>query len=248
MSALAATAIIAAEGVEPVLTLTTRDRNRIALLSDCLGAQALGVRNILCTSGTHQTLGAYSAAKNVFDLDSIQLTQVLANLAANGSVVGEERLGAPLGPGPLCLGGVAAPYADPLEMQVARLAKKVEAGASFLITQPVHDLPRFEQWWAAVTERGLHERVAILAGVEPLTDAETAQVEARRRPSPVIPEALLERLASGANQDAQRQLGIDVAVETVNRLSQIDGLRGFALGGEPVSALAVIARSGLVVD
>jgi len=242
MSALAAAALIAAEGVEPVLTLTTRDRNRIALLSDCLGAQALGVRNFLCTSGTHQTLGAYSAAKSVFDLDSVQLTQVLTNLCANGA--GEERLAGE----ELCLGGVAAPYADPLEMQVARLAKKVETGARFLVTQPVYDLARFEQWWTAVTERGLQDRVAILAGVEPLADADAAQAEARRRPSPVIPAAVLERLAAGADSRAQRELGIDLAVETIDRLSKIDGLRGFTIGGEPTAALAVIERSGLVID
>jgi len=169
MSALATASVVASEGVEPILHLVTRDRNRIALASECLGAHALGVRSLLCTTGTHQTLGSCRGARNVFDIDSIQLLQMCAEPTSSRAVLGGDGLQCA---GSFCLGAVAAPFADPLELQVARLAKKATAGAKFLITQPVFDLERFETWWNEVTRVGIHERVAILAGVLPLPGAE----------------------------------------------------------------------------
>lgn len=168
MSALAAASLVAAEGFEPILHLTTRDRNRIALVSEVLGAQALGIRNLLCTSGTHQTLGRFRAAKNVYDIDSVQLLQTVANLPRDCALLGEE--GGLDGAGPFCLGAVASPDADPLPLQITRLAKKAQAGAKFLVTQPVRDLDRFAAWWQEVTRRGIHEKVAIMAGIQPLAN------------------------------------------------------------------------------
>jgi len=227
---LAAAAIIAAEGVEPVMHLVTRDRNRLALLGACLGAQALGVRNILCTSGDHQTLGACPPAKNVFDLDSIQLLSAVARLE----------------PGAFCLGAVAAPFADPPEMQLMRLAKKINAGAEFLITQPVFDLDRFRAWWDQVTQRGLHQRAAIIAGIEPLLDADQANKLADSRPRPMMPAAVLDRVASPGDKAAQRAAGIDVTVETIRQLASLKGLRGFQIvADDPAAALEIIQRAGL---
>jgi methylenetetrahydrofolate reductase (NADPH) len=247
MSAMAASVLVAGEGVEPILHVVTRDRNRIALVSDCLGAQALGISNLLCTSGSHQTLGRYADAKSVFDIDVVQLLEVFSTLAANGSVVGEERIE---GAGPFCLGGVAAPYADPLEMQVARLAKKAAAGARFLITQPVYDMERFVAWWNEVTRRGIHEKVAIVAGIQPLGEAAKAKQYAVKRPVPRVPQAMLERLASKPDAGAQRAEGIQIAVETIGRLSELRGLRGFEVcgDGDLDAALEVIERSGLKPD
>ena len=247
MSGLAAASLVAAEGVEPVLHMTTRDRNRIALASDCLGAQAIGVRNLLCTTGTHQTLGRCGKARNVFDVDSIQLLQFYGGMSKDGSLVGEERLE---GTGPVCLGATASPYADPQELQVMRLVKVVAAGAHFVITQPVFDLDRFESWWSEVTRRGLHEKVAILAGIQPLTDADMAKAEAGRRPRPMIPDAVLERLAAQSDKKAQRALGIEIAVETMRRLSSLKGLRGFEVRGDGDAeiALEVIHKSGLGIN
>ena len=244
MSALAAAALVAAEGVEPILHVITRDRNRIALVSDGLGAQALGIRNLLCTTGTHQTLGRFRAAKNVFDVDSIQLLQIYANLAGDGSVVGEEGIA---GAGPFCLGATAAPYADPIEMQVVRLAKKVAAGARFLVTQPVFDLQRFEAWWREVTRRGMHERTAIVAGIRVLTDTDAAKAFAQERPCPMVPDAVLERLASASGKVAQRAAGIEIARETIERLRGFEGLRGFQICGErdDEAALQLIETSAL---
>ena len=245
MSALAAATVVLAEGVEPILHVVTRDRNRIALVSDCLGAQALGVRNVLCTSGTHQTLGAYRQARNVFDLDSVQLIETFAGLAKSAAVVGEKMLAS----GPLCLGGVASPFADPAELQLAKLEKKIQAGAKFLITQPVYDIQRFEAWWGEVTKRRMHQRVAILAGVRPLADADQARELAARRPPAVIPEAVLSRLAAKADRAAQRAEGIAVAVETIRRLGKLPGLRGFEVcaDGQPDAAWEVIEKSGVEV-
>ena len=245
MSALAASALVAAEGVEPVLHVTTRDRNRIALVSECLGAQALGVRNLLCTSGSHQTLGPYRAARNVYDVDAIQLLRTYAGLDSNATLVGEERIA---DAGPFCLGAVAAPYADPLELQMLRLVKKIQAGAQFLISEPVYDLERFAAWWTAVVRRGLHERAAFLAGIRPLTAAREAELLAESRPLPRIPKALRGRLAGADGAMAQRAAGIQIARETVERLAKLEGLRGFAVGaGDVTLVLETLEKSALCV-
>ena len=149
--------------------------------------------------------------------------------------------------GSFCLGAVAAPYADPLAMQVFRLAKKVAGGARFLITQPVFDLERFEVWWSEVTRAGIHERVAILAGIHALGDAEGAKVWAESSPRPMIPDAVVARLASKTNVSQQRAVGIEVACETIDRLSKLEGLRGFEIrsDADDDAAIEVIEKSGL---
>jgi methylenetetrahydrofolate reductase (NADH) len=243
MSALAAASLAAAEGVEPILHTVTRDRNRIALISDLLGSEALGVRNVLCTTGTHQTLGPSRAAKNVFDIDSIQLLRTLSDLPSGASLVGEENLN---GAGPFCLGGVASPYADPLEMQMIRLSKKVSAGARFLVTEPVFDIDRFDTWWKEVTARGIHEKVAIVAGIRPLASAEDAKAYAVKRPLPTIPQAVLERVTSKTDVDNQRKAGIEIALETIEQLAGMSGLRGFSIqaDGSAEAVLEIIEKSG----
>lgn len=247
MSALAAASFVKGAGVEPILHVVTRDRNRIALVSDFLGARALGIRNVFCTTGTHQTLSRPRAARNVFDLDSIQLLAALSGLATDGGLVGEQAIN---GFAPVCLGGAAAPFADPLELQVMRLAKKVSAGARFLITDPVFDLDRFERWWSAVSERGLPERVAILAGIRVLRSAEEAREFAASRPDPCVPDGVVERIASASGPEAQRSAGIDVARETIGRLSEIEGLGGFQIsaGDDHDEALELMEKSGLGTD
>lgn len=244
MSALAAASLVAAEGVEPILHIVTRDRNRIALISECLGAEALGIRNLLCTTGTHQILGRFKAAKNVFDIDSIQFLQACSQLAEDGSIVGEDAVE---GTEALCLGGTAAPDADPLALQAMRMDKKVSAGAKFLITQPVFDTTRFNAWWKEVSQRGIPKKTAIVAGIAVLSDADRAKEFAESRPKPLVPEALLQRITSKPDAAAQRAEGIAVAVELIEELSAVDGLRGFAICGEgdDDAVLEVIEKSGL---
>jgi methylenetetrahydrofolate reductase (NADPH) len=259
MAALAAAALVAAEGIEPIMHVTTRDRNRIALVSEALGAQALGIRNVLCTSGSHQTLGQFRAAKNVYDVDSIQLLQTYARLAEDCAPLNESGIA---GAGPFCLGGVASPDADPLELQVSRLLKKTAAGAAFLITQPVFDLERFDAWWKEVTRRGIHEKVAILAGVQPLgeahlsasgataglsSSAENTVGQANRGTRHRIPTAVIERITAKKDRAARRAAAIEIALETIGKLSQHKGLRGFAICGDGDSdaAFEIVEKSGL---
>jgi methylenetetrahydrofolate reductase (NADPH) len=242
MSALAAATLLKAEGLEPILHVTTRDRNRIALVSEALGAQALGIRNLLCTSGNHQTLGSYRAARNVYDIDAVQLLQTYAQLASDGGLLGESGLE---GAGPFCLGAVASPDADPPALQWLRLAKKTRAGAKFLVTQPVYDLERFEAWWKEVVSRGLHERAAILAGIHPLSDSHFAHAGPRAQQG--IPNSLAARLASLSDPGAWRDAAIRIALETIHRLSNLPGIRGFCISADDDhdAALQIIEESGL---
>jgi methylenetetrahydrofolate reductase (NADPH) len=226
VSALAAASIIAAEGVEPVLHMTTRDRNRAALISDCLGAHALGIRNILCTSGTHQSLLPFHASKNVFDIDATILLQSIRGLEKNASIVGAENIDAHVS---YCLGAVASPFADPVELQLPRLAQKIFVGAQFLITAPVFDVDRFFVWWKEVTGRSLHEKSAFVAGIKVLTDASTAKTYSEKRPLPLVSDSVVKRLTSQPDAKKCRAEGIKIAIETVEKLSAASGLRGFEI-------------------
>ncbi len=243
MSALAAASLLRAEGLEPILHVNTRDRNRIALVSEALGAQALGIDNLLCTSGAHQTLGSYRAARNVYDIDAVQLLQTCARLATDGGLVGESGFA---GVGPFCLGAVASPDADPPGLQLVRLAKKVRAGARFLVTQPVYDPERFEAWWEEVTRRGLQKQAAILAGIRPIGDRFAAPA-GQGVPPQGIPAALADRVASHGDPGARRAAAVEIALETVRRLSKLPGIRGFSISadGDPEAALRIIEESGL---
>jgi len=247
MSALAASSFVASEGVEPILHVVTRDRNRVALVSDYLGAAALGIRNLLCTTGTHQMLGRFRAAKNVFDVDSVQLLRIFGELPRDASILGEQSID---GAGPVCLGAAADPMADPIELQGVRVAKKVSAGAKFLVTAPVFDLERFDAWLDEVRRRGIHEKAGIVAGVRPLGDAEAATAFAGQRPSPGVPDAILERIVSQDGPSAQRAASIEIAVETIGRLSERSGLRGFQVcgDGDVDAALEIIEKSGLGIE
>ena len=247
MAAMAAASLLAGQGVETILHVTTRDRNRIALVSEALGARALGIQNILCTSGTHQTLGHFRAAKNVYDVDVVQLLQSFANLSQDASLVGEA--GIP-GTSPFCLGGVATPDADPMELQVMRLGKKAAAGAAFLITHPVYDLERFAAWWSEVTRRGIQEKTAIVAGIQALGDAELEELRGDKRPRPRIPDAVVQQVASKPDAAARQRAAVDLALETIKRLSDLKGLRGFCVSvdGSHDAALEIIEKSGLGKD
>jgi methylenetetrahydrofolate reductase (NADPH) len=226
MSALAAASLLKDEGLEPILHMTTRDRNRIALVSDALGAQALGIRNLLCTSGNHQTLGSFRAARNVYDIDVVQLLQACAHLESDGALLGEKGLE---GAGPFC-------------------AKKTRAGAKFLVTQPVYDLDRFEIWWKEVTLSGLHEQAAILAGIHPLSDTHFGQAGSGLQQG--IPDSQAARLASLSDPGAWRDAAIEIALETIRRLTNLRGIRGFCISadGDHEAALQIIEESGLAND
>ena len=242
MSALVAASLIAGEKVEPILHMATRDRNRTALISDFLGARALGVRNFLCTSGTHQTLLPFRAAKSVFDIDATVLLQSLAGLEKNASIVGEQNIDGHVS---YCLGAVVSPYADPVELQLPRLAQKIFVGAQFIVTHPVFDLDRFIVWWKEVTDRGLHTKAAFIAGIKVLTDAKTAKVFAEKRPVPMVPEPVLQRIVSKSDKNACRAEGIKIAFETIEKLSAMAGLRGFEIACDDDLDAALEVLDGL---
>jgi len=243
MSAVATAALLRAEGVEPIIHMTTRDRNRIALMSDVLGAQALGLRSFLCTSGDHQTLGRERASRNVFDLDSVQLLAVLDRLRRDGVLFEDGRKA---GPCDLLLGATASPSAEPQEMQAIRLAKKVKAGADFVVTQPVFDADAFGRWLESLRPSGIAGKTAILAGILVPPSAARAREIREKVPGVEIPDAVIERLAKAA-VEKQRDEAIALAVELIGRLRRLDGVRGFYLmtEGDNAAAVAVIERAGL---
>src|SRR3972149_10048074 len=164
MSSFSSCIILKEMGFDPVLQMVCRDRNRIAIQSDILGAAALGISNILCLSGDHQKFGDHPRAKNVFDIDSIQLINTVKTLRDDGKFLGgEEVKGKPM----LFIGAAENPFADPFEIEAARLGKKAKAGVEFLQTQCIYNMERFEKWMEIVRNRGLNEKVAILAGGTP---------------------------------------------------------------------------------
>jgi methylenetetrahydrofolate reductase (NADPH) len=230
-SALACAALLAREGRETVLSMVTRDRNRIALESDALGAAALGIGAILCLSGDHQSLGARPQAAGVYDIDSIQLTQVL------------KGLGLP----ELLIGAVAHPYQQPLELNLLRLKKKIAAGADFLLTQAVFDLPGFTQWMDAVRAAGLEKRVSILASVLPLASVEQAKTLDKRQTYGPVGESVIARLSQAA--DAAKE-GVAIAAAMASQLKAIPGVRGIHIlsGGCESLAATVIQEAGLAQD
>lgn len=222
MSSIAASAILVQEGVEPVMQMVTRDRNRIAAQSDVFGAYALGIRNMLCLSGDHQKFGNHPAAKNVFDLDSIQLLDMVRTIRDEGTVnSGEEVQGGIR----MFFGAAANPFADPFEFRVLRMAKKIAAGADFIQTQCIYDMKRFKEFMKMACDLGLPEKCFILAGLTPLKSVGMARYMNRNVSGITIPEELIQRLA-GAPKGKQSQEGIRILVEQIEEVRTIPGIAG----------------------
>lgn len=222
LCSLAACVLLKQEGLDPVLQMVTRDRNRIALQSDILGASALGIRNILCLSGDHQSFGNQPQSLGVFDLDSIQLIQTVHQMREDSQILGGEALSqAP----DLFVGAAANPFADPFFYRVIRMAKKVRAGAEFIQTQCVYNLERFNEWMAQVRDRGLHDQVYILGGITPLKSARMAEFMRSQVAGMDIPEALIDRIKGVPAKD-QRREGLKICLETIQALQEIEGVKG----------------------
>jgi len=190
MSSLAACALLEGMGLDPVFQMVVRDRNRIALQSDILGASALGIRNVLCLSGDHQSFGNQRQAKGVFDLDSIQFLQVVKNMRDEKVILGGDPLS---DPPDMFIGAAANPFADPIQFRAIRLAKKIEAGADFIQTQCIYNLDRFETWLNMAGERGLTEKVFILGGVTPLKSPGMAKYMNNKVAGIDVPQELIKR-------------------------------------------------------
>jgi len=222
LCSLAACALLRAEGIDPVLQMVTRDRNRIALQSDVLGASALGIRNILCLSGDHQSFGNQPEAKGVFDIDSIQFVKTVRTMRDAGEVIGGDKLATPP---QLFIGAVENPFADPLQYRATRLATKVDAGAEFIQTQCIYNIDRFKEWMGFVRDNGLEGKVFILGGITPLKSARMAEYMANNVAGMDVPDEIIRRMKS-VPQKEQRQEGIRIALETIQALQSIKGIHG----------------------
>jgi 5,10-methylenetetrahydrofolate reductase len=221
MSSLAGCVLLLQMNMEPIMQMTCRDRNRIGLQSDVLGAAALGVRNILCLTGDHQSFGNHPAAKGVFDVDSIQLLQIIKNMRDAGVFQSGDPL---LAERPcVFLGAVANPYADPFDAQVDRLRKKIDAGAEFIQTQSVYNIEKFSRWMDDVRSQGLDKKVYILAGVTPLKSVSMAERMKFHVPGTDVPDVVYQRMKNAIDPKKE---GYAIALETIRELKVLSGVRG----------------------
>ncbi len=243
MSSFGVCALLARAGYEAVYQMSCRDRNRIALQGDLLGAAALGVKNVLCLTGDDVTAGDQPQAKRVFDLDSIQLLRTISIMRDEGKFLSGRAI---TSPPRVFLGAAENPFAPPQAWRPERLGKKVAAGAEFIQTQYIFDVPVFEAFMRRVRDLGLHERVYILAGVGPLRSPKAAEFMRRKVPGVVIPEAVMERL-SKTPKPRWVEEGMDICVEIIQQVRQIEGVAGvhvMAFRQEEIVA-EIIRRAGL---
>jgi methylenetetrahydrofolate reductase (NADPH) len=222
MSSFAASLILKEMGFDPVMQMVCRDRNRIAIQSDILGAAAWGIDNLLCLSGDHQRFGDHPGAKNVYDIDSIQLINTVRTLRDEGKFLsGEEVKGRPS----IFIGCAENPFADPFEIRAMRLAKKAAAGAQFVQTQCIFNMAKFEKWMEMVRDLGIHEKVYILAGITPLKSIGMARYMQTSVPGMDVPEELINRLKGVPKENVVAE-GIEMCVEMIEHVKTIKGVAG----------------------
>jgi methylenetetrahydrofolate reductase (NADPH) len=222
MSSVGMCALLTRAGYEPIMQVSCRDRNRIAIQGDLLGAAAMGVRNVLCLTGDGVQAGDQPEAKPVFDLDSISLLRTARILTDKGQFLSGRKLDqAPR----FFLGAASNPFAPPYDFRPLRLAKKVEAGADFIQTQFCFDVPRMRDFMAQVQDLGLLDKVFILVGVGPLRSARSAEWMRTHVPGVVIPDGIVHRL-KGVLPDKQRAEGKRICVEIIQQVREIPGVCG----------------------
>jgi 5,10-methylenetetrahydrofolate reductase len=225
MASWAACLIARGEGLDPIVQMTCRDRNRIALQMDVLGIAALGMNNMLCLTGDHQKFGNHPAAKGVYDLDSIQLVRMVKDMRDEKKFqCGEAMAVEPR----LFIGAAENPFADPFEIRATRLAKKVAAGADFIQTQIVYNVDKFAEWMKMARDKGVHERVKILAGVAPIKSVGAAKYMKTRVPGMDVPDSTVARL-QGVPKDQVSKEGIKLCIDIINQVREIEGVAGIHL-------------------
>ncbi|MFA4836306.1 MAG: methylenetetrahydrofolate reductase [Dehalococcoidia bacterium] len=242
MSSMAGSVILKQIGADPILQMTCRDRNRIALQSDVLGAVALGIGNILCLSGDHHTLGNHPGAKGVFDIDSMQLIQTLKIMRDQKKFICGEDIS---GDVPVFIGAVESAFSDPQEFRVARLAKKVRAGADFIQTQVIFDVDKFAVWMKEVVNRGIDKQTHILAGVTPLKSAGMARYMRDYVSGISVPDGLVSRMEDAKDAKAE---GAKIALEIIEQLKEVPGVHGvhiMAIGWEDIVPV-IVEKAGLL--
>jgi methylenetetrahydrofolate reductase (NADPH) len=221
LSSMGGSVILINSGLEPIMQITCRDRNRIALQSDVLGAASIGIRNILFLTGDHQSFGNHPDAKGVYDLDSIQLTKIVKDMRDDGVFESGDKI---LSGNPdIFIGAAANPFADPFELRIDRLEKKIDAGADFIQTQSVFNLEKFNIWMDEVRSRGLDKKVHILAGITPLKSQRMAERMKFHVPGVDIPDGIYEKIKKVADP---KQEGYNLAIGLINDVKKIKGVHG----------------------
>jgi methylenetetrahydrofolate reductase (NADPH) len=223
MSSFAASVFLKQAGLNPVLQMVTRDRNRLAMQADIIGAYAHGINTMLCLSGDHPYFGDHPMAASVHDIDSVQFIQMVKNMRDNGKFQGGGDIE---NPPKMFIGAAANPFADPFELRVARLAKKIAAGVDFIQTQCIYNLDKFELWMEGVRSRGLHEKCYILAGITPMKSAGMARYMKNKVPGMDVPDDVVKRMA-GVPKEKQAEEGINICIESIQRLKEVKGVAGF---------------------
>lgn len=223
MASWAACLLAIQEGLEPNFQMVCRDRNRLAMQSDILGAYTHGIRNMLCLSGDHQQFGDHPMSKGVYDIDSIQLISTVKKMCDEGKFINGEQIDEPP---KIFIGAAANPFAEPFEWRVHRLAKKISAGVDFIQTQCIYDMKRFREWMKQADELGLTEKAYILAGITPLKSGGMARYMAKNVSGIIIPDEIIDRMVK-AKKPADE--GIQLCVEQIQELREIKGVRGIHL-------------------
>jgi methylenetetrahydrofolate reductase (NADPH) len=242
MSSVTSAILAVQNGLEPIIQMTCRDRNRLAMQADILGAAAFGIKNVLCLSGDHQSMGNHPHAKSVYDIDSVHLISMVKGMRDQKAFeCGDEMKIEPR----MYIGCAANPYASPFEFRVVRLQKKVEAGADFVQTQAVFDMKVFEEFMKLVRERGLHKRAHIIAGILPVRSTKALLFMKDNVSGMSIPEELISRM--GGAEDPKEE-GIQIAVELIKQMQSIEGVAGVHLMPVMWESVipTVVERAGLL--
>jgi len=242
MSSWAGCLILKQMGIEPVMQMVVRDRNRLAIQADVLGAVAMGIGNILCLSGDHQRFGNHPTARGVFDIDSIQLIQTVKRMRDEKKFINGEDIS---GEVPLYIGAAANPFADPFEYRAPRLAKKVKAGVDFIQTQAVFDVVRFKKWMDMVNELGLSQQAHILAGVIPMKSVGMARYMTTSVPGIIVPDEIVKRMEQAKST---KEEGVKLTLELVQQIKEIPGIHGIhimAVGWEDIVG-EIVEKCGLM--
>lgn len=241
MSSIAAGALCVEYGIEPVIQMVCRDRNRIAMQSDLLGAYALGCRNLLCLSGDHQKFGNHPSSKNVFDIDSIQFLHMMKMMAKEKKFQCGDELKSDFD---MFIGAAANPFGDPFEFRVTRLKKKIEAGAQFIQSQCIFDLERFKKYMDGVVAEGLDKKVHFMAGVTPMKSDKGFKYIKKNVAGMSVPDEMIERMEKAEDK---KEEGVQIAIETINEIKKIKGVHGvhiMAIGWESIVP-RIIEETGL---
>jgi 5,10-methylenetetrahydrofolate reductase len=245
ISSMASGVIAQQNGVEAIMQMTCRDRNRLAMQADILGAVALGIKNILCLTGDHMSFGNHPQAKGVHDIDSVQLIRMYKDMRDEKRFqCGEEMAVEPR----LFIGCAENPFGDPFEFRTLRLKKKVLAGADFVQTQCIFNIPKFKKWMEMVRAEGLHQEIKILAGITPIKGAGMAKYMKNFVPGMDVPQEIVDRIAGQEKGAPQQEEGKKLAVEMIKELAEVEGVAGvhiMAVEWEP-AVPEIVEKAGLL--